>query len=223
MTAGHCLQALDDAIKDRDVTNLECALIDEPIKNPKYKESIPFPIESCERVALGNEMGADYGIIPLSQMFRALLEKNDKIALGEEVWESQPENASTHLLFGVPSCSVQIDSWRDNRRVVAYEYRGLGIKLLEQKPDYITAKWPGRYYGIVAGNDDIDGMSGGPVFAVRKVSEENRDVYTYWIIGVQSSWHRNARVVEVCPILELGETLREAIAEYKKLQKSTGT
>ena len=46
---------------------------------------------------------------------------------------------------------------------------------------------------------DIDGMSGGPVFALKKVDEE----WQYKVIGVQSGWYQNARVIAACPICRL--------------------
>jgi len=41
---------------------------------------------------------------------------------------------------------------------------------------------------------DIDGMSGGPVYGVKKVNGDLK----YWVIGIQSGWYRTQRVACFC-------------------------
>ena len=44
--------------------------------------------------------------------------------------------------------------------------------------------------------DDIDGMSGGPILAFKRDASGLR----YWVIGVQSVWHKPTRTIGACPI-----------------------
>jgi hypothetical protein len=58
---------------------------------------------------------------------------------------------------------------------------------------------------------DIDGMSGGPVFALKKVD----GVWKYKVIGVQSGWYPSARIIAACPISSFGVALEEAVESAK--------
>lgn len=59
--------------------------------------------------------------------------------------------------------------------------------------------------------NDIGGMSGGPVFALKKVEGEWR----YKVIGVQSSWYPSARTIAACPFSSLGVALEDLVESAK--------
>jgi hypothetical protein len=68
--------------------------------------------------------------------------------------------------------------------------------------------WPDsvEYAGVV---DDIDGMSGGPIFTLKNVGNEWR----YFVIGIQSGWYPDSRVIAACPFASLGAALEEIVME----------
>ena len=67
-------------------------------------------------------------------------------------------------------------------------------------------KGPRLYFDVAlgAGVTSIKGMSGGPVFALQHVANGK---LRYWLVGVQSSWLPDKRIVAVCPAPLLGHTL----------------
>ena len=71
--------------------------------------------------------------------------------------------------------------------------------------------------GIVEGCQtkltDIDGMSGGPIFAIKWIDSQN---IRYWVVAVQSSWLRSERILAACPILPLVNAIEQSIDVKEK-------
>jgi hypothetical protein len=63
---------------------------------------------------------------------------------------------------------------------------------------------PGLDQAVV---NNIAGMSGGPIFGLKPVGGK----FHYWVIGIQSSWFENSRIVCFCPAFEFFTALKEAI------------
>ena len=59
--------------------------------------------------------------------------------------------------------------------------------------------------------EDIDGMSGGPVFAVQFTDAET---LRYWVVAIQSKWLPDSRIIAACPIQPLADAISESIASH---------
>lgn len=62
---------------------------------------------------------------------------------------------------------------------------------------------------------DADGMSGGPVFTLKKVDME---CWIYGVIGVQSAWYPTSKTFAVCPFSSFRLALEEVVAEARAMQ-----
>ena len=93
------------------------------------------------------------------------------------------------------------------RRIVANLY----IKPLSERPQDIKEVMPPRLHGkvmLMGGLEDIEGMSGGPVFAL---GLDDNEMPQYWIEGVQSKWVKSSQHVAVCRIGWLINKLRNEV------------
>jgi hypothetical protein len=87
------------------------------------------------------------------------------------------------------------------------------------EPPVELAKKTERFYGRInlraggsANIDDIDGMSGGPIIGFKKNHPEvGKDAY--WLIGVQSGWHRATMTIAACPIQQFIQFLASESAK----------
>ena len=71
-------------------------------------------------------------------------------------------------------------------------------------PEGVKAR-PGCMYGLIDTKtvvNDIDGMSGGPVFEVLRNGEQ----WHWRLVGVQSSWFRNLQLVCIARTEQLRDT-----------------
>ncbi len=83
-----------------------------------------------------------------------------------------------------------------------------------EEPEGAGRKAENQFYARLKdmGNvKDIDGMSGGPVFALKKVDTE----WKYTVIGVQSGWYPSAQIIAACPISSFGVAIAEAVESAK--------
>jgi len=201
-TAGHVLEDLQSEIARVPDGAVQFMLVDSGGLDAKDFTPVPFVLDANLPLVLGDDSDFDYAAIPLSPFYRRQLEANGIAALDEQVWEKQPTSADYFVLLGVPRELVtpQPDGTLD---------LGYSMHVLQYRPDppdgFKEKKGPRFHFDIAMGAGvDIKGMSGGPVFALRR---EPNDQLRYWLIGVQSSWLPVSKVVATCPAPILGETL----------------
>ncbi|HJP83008.1 MAG TPA: hypothetical protein VJ835_05830, partial [Fimbriimonadaceae bacterium] len=198
-TAGHVLKQIDQAL-DKGVEPHSFWLSDH---GPKFQNPVPFDYINAARTSL-DEKGQDYGLILLNQLYVDNLRMNNVVPL--TINEVAHEGAfDAYCILGSPSC------WN-----VATEY-STGIKIETSPvmlaadridvPKELESKNPRMAFRIASGamNDsgeslqDIDGLSGGPVFGFKRTDDGR---LKYWLVGVQSSWN-SKNIALVCPALPL--------------------
>ena len=216
VTAGHVMEDLQSEIAKLPDGTVQFVLVDSGGLDAKDVNPVPFVLDGTRTLVLGDDADFDYAAIPISTYYRRLLEANGIAALDEEVWEKQPTSPNYFVLLGVP-----------RELVTPQPDGGLGfgysMHVLQYRPDppegFKEKKGPRFYFEIAmgAGVTDIKGMSGGPVFALRR---EPNDQLRYWLIGVQSSWLPVSQVVAVCPAPILGETLSLMLRTPDEVVKS---
>ncbi|MDA8471373.1 hypothetical protein M4R36_19305 [Acidovorax sp. GBBC 3299] len=113
------------------------------------------------------------------------------------------------VLMGVPSESVQYDG----ENVLTAKFVIIALKPCDAPYGAIDRSGNQIYARLIGGSEGVaanaDGLSGGPVFAVWR----SNDTWMYGVIGVQSTWFANQRVVAFCPWSTFATELeREIIA-----------
>ena len=144
--------------------------------------------------------------------------------LTEKALTGYPKDADVHFLVGFPrqARNVAVSSFRaDGNVAVEIGAPLLPVYQVAEPPNVLRSKFE-RFYakvpitrGKVDGEDvildDIDGMSGGPIFAVKEIDGRFR----YWAIAVQSGWARQSRVLAACYTAPLVYALKKMIDGHR--------
>jgi hypothetical protein len=122
--------------------------------------------------------------------------------LNRDAWPTRRRRFEKFWLLGVPQMTIKVGPhpamFQKGVRLMELETPGV-----EELPDEMKKPFLRHFFRIISGLDDVDppiddlgGMSGGPIFAARDVQGEKR----YWLVGVQSTWRRDIRVVAACSV-----------------------
>ncbi len=195
VTAGHILRDIKmatDAGATFDVWRLD----DQTAGKTEIAIPIPYEFNIEEWLVLEDEsIGLDYAVVPLSEYYTNLLEKGGAEPIYEDSWGDYIQDHDYWALLGIPSESVEYDQ---TTQITAR----FAVLPLEQTDAPEGLESVNKFYAKISemGNiSDIDGMSGGPIFSLKKVDGDWR----YHIIGVQSGWFRQIKVITACPIKSL--------------------
>jgi len=207
ITAGHILKDIETRIESgRKI--VKARLIDS-FQDNQHAMSVPFDFDDAPKIPIyRKEAGIDYGAIMLKPFYvRSLLASGTR-AFDEKEYESFPDKADKYFLLGFPSQARKIEcASREAGGKISID---IGCPLLPVQPldnppvelQLIEKRFHARV-PIIKGNrcaedgsmTDIDGMSGGPVIAVKRINAEE---IRYWIIAVQSSWLKSKRILSAC-------------------------
>jgi hypothetical protein len=167
--------------------------------------AIPYAFDIDMWCIIENEkIGLDYAAVALNTIYRQQLEVGRSIPIGKVAWGDQFTEHDHWVLIGIPSETVGYEQETITGRTVM-----IPVERAEA-PEDAGRKAENKFYARLknAGDiKDIEGMSGGPVFAIRKVEGE----WKYKVIGVQSSWYRSTRIIAACPFSSLGAALEEFV------------
>jgi hypothetical protein len=158
-------------------------------------------LELCD-----DEIGLDYAVFHLDGLYRRQLEAGGVVAIAKDAWAEYIDDHDHWALLGVPSESV------------AYEKKNLihariVVAPLEScdEPAAAGKKAQNQFFARLKDPAttlrDIDGMSGGPIFALKKVD----GVWKYSVIGVQSAFYDQSRILGACPFPSLGRALEKIV------------
>ncbi|HTP09238.1 MAG TPA: hypothetical protein VMP08_13370 [Anaerolineae bacterium] len=208
-TAGHCIQNIDEAIK-AGYSIAACNLLDSLGLNALHKEPVPFSYENSHPTHLVDDEGFDYGIIPLSEIYRGLLEKNSVKPLNEEVWKKQPapSNVGFYLLMGIPWDFVAYNP--DNVELVTTLHQ---VEPINERPQGFTKNKIPLFYGrinLMEGMTHLQGLSGGPIFAFCDRDGQMK----YWLIALQSKGLPESHYIAACPTYYLGSAIEKILGSY---------
>jgi hypothetical protein len=198
VTAGHVIDELREGLRiggkfDR------WRLDDQTAGNQFKGAAVPYDF-SLERwfVLRDDDIGMDYAATPLSPLYRENLKAGGVIPIVKEAWGRYPlKEYHEYALMGVPAETVI------NPRQGFVEARVMMIPLepVDAPPsagktaqNMFFAKLKFDATGTTR-PESIKGMSGGPIFGLRKIEGQRK----YWIVGVQSGWYENLLIVSVCP------------------------
>lgn len=210
VTAAHCIKEVVNAQEDEKVEILKVELLDprerrEPgIPFPEFFDSIcPYPDESL----------ADIAVVRIPKHVRSLLEANRLVrALDEECLEgAEVVEGDALCLVGVPS-DLHTSTCVEGEGIVELSGTGavaclpVSVTRAAPKQGQDAEFWdtPRALYHEVSlpdpssgGPQSVKGMSGGPVFSL-KTEKDGR--IRYRLVGVQSSWIKESRVLRIIPM-----------------------
>jgi hypothetical protein len=229
VTAGHCLARLEQAIRETKVEGIR--LVDYIGNHAIDATSHFFDYAGALKRYFDNANGIDFGFVYLRPYYRNLLAANGVVAMDEVQWKRQPHNSDYGIcwMLGVPSELVD-DS---DPKTVLFRSAFLPLDALSEIPEQFKADSgsglssqdmairDAMFYGRIrasyalpknkSGEDDISGMSGGPILGFVKKGDELK----YWIVAIQSCWFRDTRFVRGCPVPIIAACLEGLVREVE--------
>ena len=222
VSAGHLVTDLKKYVVDENARIVTCKLFDPSLTENNWPP-IPFPIFDAGQptlIADGvpnfsiNEDGNDFLVIGLRPNEIELLAAGGLIPLNESYWEECPETASDYYLVGLPT------SLRDGGPT----FSSIGLRVRGEHSAMVVPVRPcaapegvetetERFYATVPIIEDvwngkpfsdIGGMSGGPIFACRSVSDSETE---YFLFAIQSAWFPTNRIIAACPLKPLAKLI----------------
>ncbi len=224
ITAGHILKDIDTRIQSgRRI--VKTVLIDY-FQDGQDSPPVPFDFDGAPKIPIySSEDGVDYGAIMLKSFYANTLFAGGTRAFDEKEYEDCPDEADKHFLLGFPTEARRIDHEYDESG--GNVGIGIGCPLIPiqriDEPPLALQSGEKRFYAkvpIIEGNPctengkmtDIDGMSGGPIIAVKKNSS---GIIRYWIVAVQSGWLKSERVLAACYMEPFINALAKAVERLK--------
>jgi len=208
VTAGHCISTIEE-IQESGYEIENCQLVDSMRTGTVDQMPLPFVYDKSRTFRLSEDLALDFGVIYLSNYYRALLEMNGIKPLSETVWKKQPESVDFYKLLGVPSqLTKEVDSQ------VVFSTTLHPVERLSEKPEGFRHTDIPQFYGKVYLDDEvtsIEGMSGGPIFAFRRDSDGLR----YWLVAIQSRWLPESQSIAACPTDILGGALSNLLSRLE--------
>lgn len=217
VTAGHILRDIRTALSSGcsfDVWRLD----DQTAGNRFNGMAVPYEFDVDRWLVLRDDVtGLDYAAVHLDAFYRRQLEAGEVTAIANDAWSDHATEHDYWVLVGIPSESVDYDGKTIiTARVV--------VSPLTPTKEPISAgdKALNQFYAKpIEGSErffnDPDGMSGGPVFALKKQEEQ----WLYGVIGVQSAWYPTSKTLAICPFSSFGSALEEIVAEARAIQNQS--
>lgn len=215
VTAGHILKNIRKSLAaggSFDIWRLD----DQTAGNKFNGMAIPYSFDIENWLVLEDaEIGLDYAAVPLSDLYRQGLVAGGAFPIGRETWSDHVTEHDFWALVGIPSETVEYDDETIiTARVVIAPVTPVDTPPMAQQ------KARNQFYAKLADGAEsffknVDGMSGGPIFAIKKVE----DIWKYWVIGVQSAWYPTSRILAACPFSSFGQALEEVVKEARRNQE----
>ena len=210
ITAGHCLEKVDEIINVHGYELVDCVLIDSLGEESKHVHPIPFLYNEANPACLSESYDLDYGVIEISPYYKNLLITNNIQPLTEEVWKKQPSKVDFYALLGLPA---ELTKSKPNQLELSPTL--FTVEQMAERPEgFAETEFP-RFYGRIALGDDIksiEGVSGGPVFAFYK---NDIGELRYWLVALQSRWLQTPKFIAACYTRILGDFLEDVIESTK--------
>lgn len=214
VTAGHILRDIRTAIESGSSFD-RWRLDDQTAGNRFNGKAVPYDFVEEEWLVLEDaRTGLDYAAVHLRDLYRRQLEAGGVAAIGRNAWSDHVTEFDHWVLLGIPSETVEYDGETViTGRVV------MSPLVPADEPPHAGEKANNQFYARPADGSerffrDADGMSGGPVFTLKKVGEQ----WLYGAIGVQSAWYATSRILAICPFSSFGMALEEVVAEARAIQ-----
>lgn len=215
VTAGHILRYIRKSLATG--CTFDAWRLDDQTAGNKFNGmAIPylFNIESW-LVLEDAEIGLDYAAVPLSGLYRQGLINGGATPIGKNAWSDHVTEHDFWALVGVPSETVEYD----NETIITAQVV-IALVTPANEPQMAQIKARNQFYAKLADGaeqyfKDVDGMSGGPIFAIKKVES----IWKYWVIGVQSAWYPMSKILAACPFSTFGQVLENVVREVQQKEE----
>jgi hypothetical protein len=202
ITAGHVLKSLDELLQNKKVGSIKTRWFDScSEKNARF---IPCDYLNLRKTPIDIE-GYDFGIVMLRKIYaEQILKVKENKPLTEVHWKfNDGFKAEGYYLVGLPTEFTKLDQTSNSTGGIDVKASCTLVSVPLTEEDRVIHQSDGdfwqhenNFYGQVHpihNNDkslltDISGMSGGPIFGVRRIDENEVE---YKIIAIQSSWFQN--------------------------------
>lgn len=207
VTAGHVPSRIRDGIDAGGKFDI-WRLGDQSARGPFKETGIPFDYVADQWLILDDEaIGLDYAVLPLRDLYRQALERGEVLPIAKDAWGDHVTESDQWVLVGVPAETVT----HDGNSLITARVESIALEEAEA-PEGAGTKAENQFYArLIDGSErvvkNVEGMSGGPIFATKKTNE----VVRYKVIGVQSAWYSGDRIIAACPFSSLGLALEDVI------------
>lgn len=214
VTAGHILRDIRTAFASGSSFDL-WRLDDQTAGNRFNGKAVPYDFDAETWLVLEDaRTGLDYAAVHLGEFYRRQLEAGGATPIARNAWSDHVTEHDHWVLVGIPSETVEYDG-----KTVITARVVMSPLIPADEPVLAGDRANNQFYAQpIDGSDqffkDADGMSGGPVFALKKIGEQ----WKYGVIGVQSAWYPTSRTLAVCPFTSFGLALEEVVAEARAIQ-----
>jgi len=153
------------------------------------------------------DVGLDVAVLPIEDLYRKNLEVGNVVPVPDGAWADEKIACAYWVLVGVPNESVSYDGKTQiSASMVMMPLEPIDDTQIPGEPK------PQKFYArLIDGSEAVvrrvEGMSGGPIFAISK----SIDNWEYVVIGVQSGWFSHQRIVTVFRFSEFANLLKEAL------------
>jgi len=218
MTAGHILRDIRIALEGGSTFDI-WRFGDQTAGNRFNDTAVPYAFDIDQWSVLEDaDSGLDYATVHIGGLFRKQLEAGGVTALDKNAWGDHLTEHDHWALVGIPKETVSYDG----KTIISAKFVVAPITSTEAPP-LTGRRAENKFYARLADDserfvNDIDGMSGGPVFLLRQID----DIWKYKVIGIKCSWYPSSRVVAVCPIATFGEALESIVEEALQLVGDAG-
>ena len=222
LTAGHVLKSLSELRGCGDVLIEGAALADIFGYRRISDTPIPFDLKNSKLWFIDDEeLGLDFGVIPLGPHYARLLLKNGMVALCEENWTTQHRaNFEGFAMLGFPA--ERVSERVSDSSTVKIEATLIPVQRLATLQDDRKTKYP-RFVGRVSPGvplKSLEGMSGGIILGFQEKPQ-----LTYCVVAIQSSWNPPARIIYGCGLPVLASLMthwaKTNLAVLKELDSNT--
>ena len=224
VTAGHIIKVIEEVLSREDITVKEMRWMDD------YQVSGAESVLVHDRQLITGHLdadGIDFGFIGLSSLDAANIRQNPDIeTMPADCWQGTHDlQSEAYFLFGFPGewCKMEripLSGGRYANRVNADVSIIPVTKAERPEGPEVAEFWndPGAFYGQLldftdtAGGQptDIKGMSGGPLVSVDRDREHG---LVCRLLGVQSAWMPDSRVIRVEPMERVFEAIERRLRE----------
>lgn len=208
VTAGHILREINSALNAGSRFDI-WRLGDQTAGNRFNDSAIPFDFVLDRWLVIENEdIGLDYAAVALDAMYCRQLAAGGAEPIEEHAWGDYVTESDQWLLVGIPFETVKYDG----ETIIAAKVVLIPL-MPESVPEMAGRKSENQFYARLDKSSenfvtDIAGMSGAPIFSLKKVSDE----WKYCVIGVQSGWYKSSRTITACPFSSFGNAVAAQVA-----------
>lgn len=195
LTAGHSLDLIEDIRDSKNHVIDSVVLVDHFGPHAKDELTVPFDLHHAVQLSVYDEdAGIDFGLVRLSDYYVKLLDAQKVMPLALSNFAHVDEQFWQYFLIGLPTERVSIEGAEQVHvtmdLILIPVFETTTPKGSEKPYPRFTAEI--REMGDL---QDIDGMSGGPVFGVMR-----GDPCEYRLVAVQSGWLPRSKVIFATPV-----------------------